>query len=117
MSEMSQVAREPEELARLFVERFNARDVDGLVALYERDAAVAAPDGRVARGEQEIGRLYADLTATGLSLAQGEQHPPLRVGEVALTSTRLVGGGATAEVARRQSDGSWRWVADRPRVV
>jgi hypothetical protein len=45
------------------------------------------------------------------------QHPALRLGELALTSTRLPGGGATAEVARRQPDGTWRWVLDRPNVT
>ena len=37
----------------------------------------------------------------------------LRHGALALTSTRLPGGGATVEVARRQPDGSWRWVIDQ----
>jgi hypothetical protein len=37
-------------------------------------------------------------------------------GDVALTSTRFQGG-ATAEIARRQPDGSWLWAADQPRVV
>jgi len=38
-------------------------------------------------------------------------------GDLALTSTRLPGGGATVEVARRQPDGSWRWVIDQPAVL
>jgi hypothetical protein len=32
----------------------------------------------------------------------------IRNGDLALTSTRLPGGVATVEVAKRQSDGSWR---------
>ena len=36
------VAREPEDLARLFHERANAGDAEGLVALYEPQAVVAA---------------------------------------------------------------------------
>jgi hypothetical protein len=40
------------------------------------------------------------------------QQPVTRNGDLVLTSTRLPGGGATVEVARRQSDGSWRWVID-----
>ncbi len=38
-------------------------------------------------------------------------------GLLALTSMRLVSGGATAEIARRQPDGSWRWAVDRPNVI
>jgi hypothetical protein len=44
----------------------------------------------------------------------GEQRPALRNGDLALTSTLLVGGGATVEVARRQPDGTWLWVIDQP---
>jgi len=43
--------------------------------------------------------------------------PVIRHGDLALTSTRLPGGGATAEVARRQPDGSWRWVIDQPALL
>jgi hypothetical protein len=41
----------------------------------------------------------------------------IRNGDLALTSTRLPAGGATVEVARRQPDGSWRWVIDQPAVL
>ena len=37
--------------------------------------------------------------------------------DLALTSTLLVGGGATVEVARRQPDGTWLWVIDQPNVL
>lgn len=118
MSENMDVAREPEDLSRLFVERINTQDVEGLVALYERDAVLATPDGGAVRGEKAIRQFYAALTASAPRFAPGQQHPALRLGELALTSTRLPGGaGATAEVARQQPDGSWRWVLDRPNVT
>jgi ketosteroid isomerase-like protein len=117
MSESRDAAMQPEDLSRLFVERVNARDVEGLVELYEPGAVLATPDGDAVRGEAEIRRFYADLTASAPLFAPGAQHPALRVGELALTSTRLPGGGATAEVARRQPDGTWRWVLDRPNVA
>lgn len=50
-------ATQPEELSRLIVERLNAGDVDGRVALYEPDAVLALPDGQVATGAQESARL------------------------------------------------------------
>lgn len=37
--------------------------------------------------------------------------------DIALTATRLPGGGATVEVARLQPDGTWRWVIDQPSVL
>jgi ketosteroid isomerase-like protein len=107
----------PEDLGRFFVERANAGDVDGLVALYEPDAVLALPDGEVARGGEEIRRIYEQLLADRPQFPAGELRPALRNGDFALTSTRLVGGGATVEVARRQPDGSWLWLLDQPNVL
>src|SRR6266540_4403219 len=102
-------ALKPEDLARFFVERANAGDVEGLVALYEPDAVLAFPPGRVSVGADAIRKAYAELLATRPSFTAGEQAPALVNGDLALTSTRLAGGGATAEVARRQPDGTWLW--------
>lgn len=78
----STVAREPEDLSRLFVERVNARDVEGLVAPYEPDAVLATPDGGAVRGESEIRRFHAELTFSAPRFAPGHQHPALRLGEL-----------------------------------
>jgi hypothetical protein len=43
----------------------------------------------------------------------GEQRAALLCGDLALTSTLLPDGTVTAEVARRQSDGTWLWVIDQ----
>jgi ketosteroid isomerase-like protein len=98
-------ALQPEDLGRFFVERGSAGDVEGLVALYEPDAVLAFPGGQVTVGTEAIRRVYTQLPA-GKPTFSGEQRPALRMGNLALTSTRLVNG-ATAEVARRQPDGTW----------
>ncbi|GJG86730.1 hypothetical protein tb265_19110 [Gemmatimonadetes bacterium T265] len=110
-------ARQPEDLGRFFVERANAADVDGLVALYEPDAVLALPGGAVAVGTQAIRAFYGRLLAGAPRVAPGPQSPALRNGDLALTSTRLGGRNATAEVARRQPDGTWLWAIDQPRVL
>lgn len=110
-------ALEPEDLSRFIVERLNAGDVEGLVALYEPDAVLALPDGQVARGSEEIRQAYARLVADRPTFAPGRRLPTLRNGDLALTSTRLPGGGVTVEVARRQEDGTWLWVIDQPNLV
>ncbi len=109
-------ANEPEDLGRLFLERANAGDVDGLVALYEPDAVLAAPSGEVVAGADAIREVYAGLLASRPAFEDLGQRPALRGGDLALTSSRVPGGGATAEVARRQPDGTWLWMLDQSHV-
>ena len=108
---------QPEDLGRYFLERANAGDVEGLVALYEPGAVLASPSGGLATGHDEIRRVYTELLAGKPSFSSAGQQPVIRNGDLALTSTRLPGGGATVEVARRQPDGSWRWVIDQPAAL
>ena len=110
-------AHEPEDLARLLVERLNVGDVEGLVELYEPNAVLALGNGENAVGTEAIRQFYGRLLANPIPFEPGEQRPALRMGDLALTSTRLVNGTVTAEVARRQPDGSWRWVIDQPVIA
>lgn len=108
--------RDPQELVRLLVSRANAGDVEGMVALYEPDAVLDCGQGRIAAGAEAIRKFYTELLATGRKFNFGEQRPALICGDLALTSTRLPNGTVTAEIARRQSDGSWRWAIDQPSI-
>jgi ketosteroid isomerase-like protein len=110
-------ATEPNDLGRFFIERANAGDVEGLVALYEPDAVLAFPPGQLTVGREAIRQAYQDLLASRPQFTPGQQQPALVDGDLALTSTRLARGGATAEVARRQPDGSWLWAIDQPNVL
>lgn len=110
------VATQPEDLPRLFVQRANAGDVDGLLELYEGGAVLAVPGGGEVRGRSAIRRFYQELLASEPVFTPGEQRSVVRLGDVALTSTRLGSTTATADVARRQFDGTWRWVLGRPGV-
>jgi ketosteroid isomerase-like protein len=106
-------ARGPQDLERLLVARQHAGDVAGMVALYEPDALLDPGDGRLIRGTVELAVFFADAIARGQVYAVGRQNPPLVSGDVALTSTTMPDGSVTAEIARRQPDGTWRWVVDR----
>lgn len=110
-------AHAPEDLARMLVERLNAGDLEGLVALYEPDAVLACPGSADAAGSAAIRAFYAGLLAQGLRFEPGDQRPALRSGDLALTTTRLGNGAVTAEVARRQADGTWLWVVDQPSIL
>jgi ketosteroid isomerase-like protein len=61
--ETAERARRPEDLDRLFLERANAGDVDGVVALYEPQAVLAFPPGGLAIGAAAIREVYAGLLA------------------------------------------------------
>ncbi len=106
-------ARDPQDLERLLIERQWAGDLDGMVALYEPDAVLDSGEGPLVIGREAIRALFADYTATGKKFASGDQSPAVINGDLALTSTHLPDGSVTAEVARRQSDGTWLWVIDR----
>ncbi|NED83655.1 DUF4440 domain-containing protein, partial [Streptomyces sp. SID11233] len=53
MTEYEKALR-PEDLTRLFVERANAGDADGVAALYAEDAVMAYPPGNVTVGRAAI---------------------------------------------------------------
>jgi ketosteroid isomerase-like protein len=106
-------ARDPQDLERLLVSREMAGDVDGMTALYEPDAVLDSGDGRLVRGRQAIRAFYAGVVAMGRKYEFGDQRAAIVSGDLALTSTRTTDGSMTAEIARRQSDGTWLWVIDQ----
>jgi uncharacterized protein (TIGR02246 family) len=108
-------ATEPEDLARLFVERANARDLDGLVELYEPDAVLAYPPGATTVGRDAIRAVFEQMLGQPITFRVEEPLPTVRGGDLALTSTRPADGtGGRVQVVRRQPDGSWLRVLDRP---
>jgi len=110
-------AKRPEDLSDFFLHRANAGDVEGVVALYAPDAVLAFPPGRLSAGHDQIRSVYTEFLAGRPSLQSAGQQPTIVNGDIALTSTRLPGGGATVEVARLQPDGTWRWIIDQPSVL
>ena len=111
------VATEPNDLGRYFIERANAGDVDGLVALYEPNAMLAFPPGDLATGHAAIRKVCEQFVAAAPVLSPGRQHPALVSGDLALTASTLTTGEATVEIARRQPDGSWLWAVDQPALA
>jgi ketosteroid isomerase-like protein len=112
-----QPAAEPNDLGRYFVERVNAGDIDGLVALYEPDAVLTFPPGNLVVGHEEIRRVLGKFVAGVGRVEPGEQQPALVNGDLAITSTKTTSGAVTVEVARRQPDGYWLWALDQPNIL
>jgi len=110
-----EIAKTPEDITRLFVERSNAGDADGVAALYEPDAVMAFPPGRFTVGRDAIRDLWASVLAEAPHFEPEEPLPTLISGDLALTSTPPKDdAGARAQVVRRQPDGSWLRVLDQP---
>jgi hypothetical protein len=74
---------------------------------------LACDGGLLTYGREAIRKFYGELVATGRKFELGEQRAAMVCGDLALTSTRLRDGTVTAEIARRQSDGTWLWVIDQ----
>jgi len=111
-------ALRPEDLTRLFVECANARDADGIAALYEEDAVMAYPPGFQTVGREAIRSLWREILVHAPHFEQETPLPTLVSDDLALTSTPPKdGAGARAQVVRRQPDGSWLRVLDQPEFV
>jgi uncharacterized protein (TIGR02246 family) len=117
-------ATEPEQIHRLFEQAFNAGDIEGLLALYEPDAALVPQPGAVAEGTAAIRDALRWFLDRGGQVTL-DTKLVLRVGDLAFLANRwsLTGGtmpdgspaelgATTAEVARRQPDGTWLYVID-----
>jgi uncharacterized protein (TIGR02246 family) len=116
-------ATTPEQLHPQFQDAFNADDLDRLMALYEPDAVMVPQPGSVVQGDKQVhaalegylalkGRITLDtkLVPTVGELAYLSQTWSLR--GTGPDATPLTLGATTAEMARRQADGTWRWVID-----
>jgi ketosteroid isomerase-like protein len=110
-------AREPEDLARLFVQRARQGDAAGLAELYEPEAVLAYPPGHETVGRDAIRAVMEKLLAAAPDFRPEEPLPTMRFGDLALTSTRPADNtGGRVQVARRQPDGTWLRIMDRPEL-
>jgi uncharacterized protein (TIGR02246 family) len=99
---------------------FNASDIDGLMALYEPEATMIGMDGSELSGTDAIRENWTALLAFGGHMTLTTRYV-IEKGDIALLSndyTVKVGddslSGATAEVVRRQPDGTWLYLIDHP---
>jgi|SRR5436190_9963182 len=115
----------PEQVLDSIVHGINTGNLDALMALYEPEAAFAAQPGNLAHGLPGVHASLAafigmqgtlDLTVTRVLEAS---DLALVAGEWSFTGAGPDGEpvkltGRNADVLRRQSDGSWRFVIDNP---
>ena len=115
-------AASPEQLHRDFETAFNAGDLNALLALYEPDAALIPQPGVVVYGLDQIGPALQQFLDIGGTMVL-DTKTVVTVGDLAYLTNRwsLTGtgpdgpiemGAVTAEIARRQDDGTWLYVID-----
>jgi ketosteroid isomerase-like protein len=117
----------PAELMTTFAARLAGGDADGLLELYEDTAILEPRFGHVLRGHAEIRPALAELAALRPRLTYHGDLDVVVVDEIALVSNEWTleadlpdgsartDGGISADVLRRQADGTWRVLVDQPR--
>lgn len=108
-------ATTPEDVTRLIVERVNSGDAEGIAELYDTNAVLDFPAGQTTVGREAIRALYEQLLAKKPQFQLEDQLPTLRYGDLALTSAISADNtGIRVQILRRQPDGSWVRIIDRP---
>jgi uncharacterized protein (TIGR02246 family) len=114
-----------EQLHVLFDDAVNAHDLDALMELYEPDPLAADLDGNTLRGTTALRQFLAEFLAVAQSI-DTTTRKAVATDDIALLSSRwlahihtpdgedLTAEGSSAEVARRQPDGTWRFIIDDP---
>jgi ketosteroid isomerase-like protein len=113
-------AMQPAEASRLFESYFADGDLNGLMSLYEEGAVFPTARG-TSTGHDEIRATLQAYLDSGAKLTFGDSLV-FSAGDLALIHTpwtmQMPNGstpaGATAEVVRRQSDGTWKYIIDNP---
>jgi uncharacterized protein (TIGR02246 family) len=120
-----ETARTPADVDRLFAERVNAGDVDGVVALYEPEGVLLSVDGPHSRGHDAIRARIRQLVEMEFEVACNVVAVH-QAGDTAVLyndwqstrrgpcGERLASSGRALEVVRRQPGGSWLFTIDDP---
>ena len=115
----------PEQVLETIVTGINSGDLDSLMPLYERDAAFASEPGSLAHGAPGVSEALTGFIAMNGTLDL-EVTRVLEVDDLALVTGVWSFNGTgpdgepvqlaakNADVLRRQSDGTWRFVIDNP---
>jgi uncharacterized protein (TIGR02246 family) len=118
-------ATTPEQAHDIFVQYFNAGDIEGLISLYEPNATLVPFPGDPVSGQAAIRAALNGFLALNGHM-QLTIDKVFRTDDIALLFSRWIlkgtdpnGGtvertGQTSDVVRRQADGSWLFVIDNP---
>lgn len=111
---------EPQLMNETFARAFNSRRIENLLSLYEPEATLLVDgSGRVSKGHAAIAEELARLLeAPGTMISRNNfcichgGIALLRADFALREGARTIVAGSTAEVVRRQDDGSWLYLID-----
>lgn len=115
-------AESPSEICRLFQKYMAQGDIESALGLYEPDIVFMNQAGEAKRGIEELREELAPLAAAKATF-EFEIKQLIQAGDIALTHTEWnlsmpkPSSLYAIEVARRQSDGTWRWLIGDPFTV
>ena len=125
---MNRSATSPEQLMTIFAERAAGGDATGLIELYEPDGVFEPQAGVVLRGTAEILPALTELASMRPRIDYTGEPDVVIVDDIAIVSnswtmtaelpdgTTHREGGVSADVLRRQPDGTWLVLIDQPAV-
>jgi ketosteroid isomerase-like protein len=115
-------ARSPEEICRLFQKYMAKGDIDLILSLYDKDVVFLNQSSEPKRGKEALRKELAPFASAKASFDFNIKQL-IQAGDIALTHTEWNVSSPhqmslyAIEVARRQSDGSWRWLIGDPFTV
>lgn len=129
-------ATSPEQLLKMLGERIVAKDIDGIIALHEPEAAIVDWDGSVIRGRAAIRTFYLEWFASNPVLTVNPRQTVIAGGwrawdnkvrqrtaaimgdysleQDAADGTRESFTGNFCDTVQEQLDGTWLYVQDNP---
>ncbi len=122
---MSSLVTDPAKLPVLFQDALNAGDIDGVLALFAPGAGMRTVAGELVVGAEALRAEISGTVAARGRLTNVQRHTLVGADTVLLVTDwtleidlpggeRIAPTGSTANVARRDADGGWRFTVLNP---
>ena len=119
------VVNRPEDINRIFAIAYNSGNLDGLLSLYETEARLVNHSNAIRIGTTAIRDTLHDLLKLGGQMISENQYAIVAdnialiranwtIVKIDLNGEKTEVRGQSAEIVRRQTDGSWKYVIDHP---
>jgi ketosteroid isomerase-like protein len=115
-------ANTPLEICEIFKRCIAAGDLEGALGIYDLDAAFVTPSGTIKRGHAGLREELSALVGQRVDFEFDVKQVVEAEGVALMHTVWKVGGEQprtvyAIEVARRQADGSWRWLIGDPNTI